>query len=438
MESLVENSPRLTRSTEPRYVVVPARRIPAVVRWSFLLFVFTFPFEATALGAHSIAKLLGLFFFAIYLLHYNPLSYNRSFPAVPNAMWWFLGYAGVYIASVLRVPPELFNEFVVRLLTLLQLLGFFWIASDLLKDERMARSVLLTYLFSAALFAVGIVLRVPGFSEEVVEGRITAAGENLNAVAVHMAIAFLIAIGLILSKTYKKFGTNLLLAALTLPILVAMISTGSRGGIAAFVIGVCVYLLPYWKKKRAFAALGFGGLAILAVGLLTASTPEVLERWQESYYERKFSERENIFADSIEMISERPVLGWGPAEYSYELGFRGLSSEPNDTHNLLFHLLTELGIVGTIPFLTGLLLVLRYAWRARSAGLGLLPLALVTAILAANLSSNNLVWKPQWLVLALATAYALTSSGKLWVRPAPRLAVHRKTAGDRSGLLVSR
>jgi O-antigen ligase len=399
------------------------------------LFIFTFPFEATGLGAHSIAKLLGLFFFGIYLLHYNPLSYNRSFPAVPNAMWWFLGYVGVYMASVLRVPPELFREFVMRLLTLLQLLGFFWIASDLLKDGRMARSVLLTYLFSAALFAVGIVLRVPGFAEQVVEGRVTAAGENLNAVALHMAIAFLIAIGLILSKAYTKRTMNLLLASLTLPILAAMISTGSRGGIAAVVIGIGVYVLPYWKKKRPLAAIGFAAAGVIAVAFLVVTTPELLKRWQESYYEGELSDRENIFADSIQMISERPLLGWGAVEYGYELGFRGRSSDPNDTHNLIFHLLAELGILGTIPFLIGLCVILREAWRARSGVLGLLPLALMGAILAGNLSGNNLVWKPQWLVFALATVYAVTSNSKLWIRPAPRFAVYRKRTGDRPAFL---
>src|ERR687892_1078113 len=79
------------------YVAVPVSTTPKMIHWLFLLFVFTFPFEATALGSHSIAKLVGLLFFALYFLHYNPVFHNRSFPPLPNAMWWFLGYTALYI-----------------------------------------------------------------------------------------------------------------------------------------------------------------------------------------------------------------------------------------------------------------------------------------------------------------------------------------------------
>src|SRR5262245_49942873 len=174
----------------------------------------------------------------------------------------------------------------------------------------------------------------------------------------HMAIALLIAIGLILNKVYKERRMNFLLVALTLPILLAMISTGSRGGIAAFVVGSAVYLLPYWKKKRALAAIGFAALATIAIVYLIATTPDLLARWQDSYYEGKLSNRETIFAASVEMISEKPIFGWGPIEYGYVLGLRGGMWDPNDTHNLFLHLLVEVGIIGTIPFLIGLCLCL--------------------------------------------------------------------------------
>jgi O-antigen ligase len=210
-----------------------------------------------------------------------------------------------------------------------------------------------------------------------------------------------------------------------------MMATGSRGGIAAFVLGVGVYLLPYWKSNRIFAAIGLAGLGIVAVVLLIATTPLLLERWSESYYEGRLSEREVIFAVSTDMIGEHPIFGWGPVEGNYVLASRIGSEEGRDAHNLIFHLLIEGGILGSIPFLIGLCLCTRYAWRARSKNLGLIPLALLIIMLSANLSGNNVVWKPQWLIFALITAIGCGSSVRELNRRSPAYIVYNRALGNR-------
>src|SRR5918996_331881 len=271
-------------STNVRVVGLLTIRVPTPVRRCFYLLTFTLPFEATDLGfmtgSLSIAKLSGLLFFGCYVLYYSPLSEKRSLPPIPNSLWWFLGYIGMYVLSMQRVPPELFGDFLSRLLTLLQILVFFWIASDLLKDEKLARGVLLTYSFACALLAVGMVLGLPGFSQEVTGGRVSAIGENLNVLGKFIAIA--------------------------------MIQTGSRGAVAAFVIGTCVYLLPYYKTKRGMLAVILAICGLAGVVYMMVKSPDFLGRWQESYYEGKLSKRDKIFAATIEMNSDQPLYGWGP------------------------------------------------------------------------------------------------------------------------------
>ena len=73
----------------------------------------------------------------------------------------------------------------------------------------------------------------------------------------------------------------------------------------------------------------------------------------------------------------------------------------------LLAVLLEVGIIGAIPYLVGLWLCAQSAWRARVGGLGLLPLALLSTVLACGMSGNILRWKTQWLVSALALASAL-------------------------------
>jgi O-antigen ligase len=331
-------------------------------------------------------------------------------------MWWFALYVGIYVLSVFRVPPEFLDLFAMRILTLVQLLVFFWVTADLMKNDSLAKLVLLTYSVAAAIFAVGILLRVPGFSQEIVPGRVTGAGENLNAAATHMAIAVVAAVGLLLSRFQLSSKLKVVLGAVTVPSILAMISTGSRGGIVAFVAGLLVYLLPYWKKKHNIIAVAGCAVALIGVILLIKSTPDLMARWEESYYEGKLSDRENIFLDTISMISEQPLFGWGPIEYGFELGSRKGSLEPNDTHNLVLHLLAEVGVVGAIPFLIGVGLALYHAWTARLGVFGLLPFAILVTILTANMSGNNLVWKPQWLMFALIASRAVPSARGSMVR----------------------
>lgn len=395
-------------STRVRYAAVLAKSIPTVVRWFFLLFVFTFPLDNVDLGFMSgmlsIPKISGYLFFAFYLLYYNPFFNERAFPRIPHAMWWFLAYAAVFALNGFFVSEEFVGDFFTRSLTLMQLVVFFWIASDLLKDKKMARRVLLAYVIASVLLALGIILQISGIYAELEPGRAIGLGENPNVLAENMAVAVVILVGLRLYTSYKHFMSKILLLVLTLPLLAAMVATGSRGGVLAFMTGCVVYLLPYWRSKRTLTAIFFVMLGIVTVVYMIASDPEFLERWQTTYYEGSLAGREDIFPATTEMILERPIFGWHPVQCFYELGWRlGLRTE-RDTHNLFLALLVEVGVLGTIPFLVGLWLCGWSAWRARLGDLGLLPLALLFTVLASGMSGTTLVWKTQWLVLALTLA----------------------------------
>src|SRR5439155_26549292 len=66
--------------------------------------------------------------------------------------------------------------------------------------------------------------------------------------------------------------------------------------------------------------------------------------------------------------------------------------------------LSSTGLAGTIPLLAGLGLCCAGAWRARRGSHGILPLALLLVVLAANMSGNWIASKLLWLVLAYGLA----------------------------------
>jgi O-antigen ligase len=405
--------------------MLPRPQIPSVVYWCFLLFVFTIPFETANLSFTSstftLSKLMGLLFFALYFFYCNPFlprsRLRRSLPTHPHALWWFLGYATLYILNGSFLPEKFLSEFFPPLFTLLQLVVLFGVAANLLESEKTARHTLLAYSVASALLALGMLLRLPGFSDSMQAAgveRVTALGYNPNTLATLWALAVVALTGLCLNTIYTPF-IRLLLALLTVPILVGIVNTGSRGGIGALMVGFAVYALPYWRSRGRLTAIILAVLGIAATAYIVMQAPAAA-RWQSTFSEGQLAGREKIVPAAMEMFSERPFLGWQPVLFSYELGRRVYhiySPNARDAHNLFIHLFLEGGIVGAMPFLIGLWLCGQSAWKARVKCLGLLPMALFCTALTATMTHTDLQRKSFWLVLALAlAATSMTTEGQ--------------------------
>ena len=393
------------------YVVMRSKSIPMSVRWPFLLFVSAIPFESLYVAPSlSVARVVGVFFFGCYLLFYGPLLGKKSWPRPHPAVWWFLGYLAVYSMSALFIDPQFTGEILVFVVTYLQLVVFLWITPDLLKNQKMGESVLLAYTMSAAYLALGTLFGLPGIEVQTgLDGRISAIGQNANSLAGMMALAILIIISLCIRKSFKHFLSRILLSALILPLLLAIVKTGSRGGTLVVLSGFLVYLLPYRRSKRAVAVMI---LTICGIGVLLyliATEPLMTKRWQRAQ-EGDLATRQSTIPAALEMSIERPLFGWHPVEFRYELGARvGQGGEIADPHNLLASLLAEVGIAGTIPFCIGLWLCFLAAWTARRGDLGLMPLSLMVGVLIMHQSGPNVTWKPFWLVMGLTLAAASTA-----------------------------
>ena len=371
-------------------------------------------------GSLSLAKIAGLLFFASYCFYNNSLLFpNRSFPRPPSAMWWFAGYIAVYALNGFFVPEEFFYEFRTGLFTLVQLIVLFWCTSDLLKEENVARSFLFIYSIAAVIFALGVTLNIPGFTVEMEAGRLTAFGNNPNAIGQVMASAAVVLIGLYLNTIFKHVMSRILLIVLIFPLIAVMVGSASRAGILAFLTGCLAYLVPFLKSKRKFAGIVLVLLSTVAVVYLAVNSPLFFERMQRTYYEGNAAGREAIFPAALEMILERPILGWRPVEFSYELAFRNGWTEFVDAHNLFLRLLLEGGLIGAIPFFVAFCLCGWAAWKARSGNLGLLPIALFLTLFVTNMSGTGLYEKQLWIFLALAiaakSALAKTSRKRLAV-----------------------
>jgi O-antigen ligase len=315
----------------------------------------------------------------------------------------------IYGLNGLFLPEIFIPRFRSILQTLVQLLFFFWIASRILKEEKMAKSVIFTYFLATVLLAICMISGTSAFSGEVISREIkrsTTLGQDPNVVASMIALAAIVPTDLLFSKRTRHPCYKAFLGVMIPPLLAAMVATGSRTGMAVFMIGLSVYLLPLgWAKSRKSTMI-LAPLAALALVYMIISDPGASSRWHQAYYEGDTSGRGKIYSAAINMISERPFFGWQPIAHWFELGWRitGQAEEEKDVHNLYLHLLLEVGLVGAVPFLIGLWLCVRAAWKARKGSMGNLSLATLLIILSTNLTIPFLTRKPMWLVLAFALA----------------------------------
>jgi O-antigen ligase len=383
--------------------------VPGIVRWSFLFFVFTFGLEPAnlpllATGTLSIARLSALVFFVFYFWYHNPFV-KSSLPAFPQPFWWFLAYMAVFLIYPF-IAEGSGGTSLGRTLTMLQVFFFFWLASNLLRSSKMTRDVLWVYSGSWLIVAAGMVFNLPGFSVEEMGRageRLTVEGYNPNALALGAGAAVLSLTGLFLNRKAKGFFANAWVLCASIPLLLAVAKSGSRGGAIAFAVGFSVFLLPISrsnKKVGAWVVATFGAIGLV---YLIATNPLLLNRWEKTYHEGDTAGRRVIIAVGTGMFLERPWLGWGYDELETELGYRmGLIGRPKGTHNLVLHLLLEVGVVGAVPFFVGLFLCLRAAWKARRGPQGVLPLAILATMLVGSLAGHLLARKEFWLILALA------------------------------------
>jgi O-antigen ligase len=354
----------------------------------------------------EVPTLAGALFLATALL--QP---RRCFGRVPTAVWWFLAYLCVCALATsvnfLNDAGEVLHEF----LLILQGVLVFWAASNVLDDEAVTATALVTFAAACLLRSVLPMVGIGRTATVVWTGgeRLTAFGQNENNAAMFLAGGLLTLLGVGFARARAVVRPRLLVLPACALIAYAAIETGSRGGLLALLAGLATFVLAAgqsaWQRVRnvALAILGLAALLGLAY-----ETPVMRNRVRESAEEGNMAGREELYPLLGQMFAEKPLIGWGPLNNQYELSIREGNRRliRRDAHNLVLEALTSTGLLGAVPFCFAIWLCLRAAWRARASPEGILPLVLVVSVLTADMSGNWVASKLLWFNFAYAVASA--------------------------------
>jgi O-antigen ligase len=413
-------------STAAREDSGPAVRIAAGVRWPLWAMAFSMPLEYPDRFAYEVTTMTG----AVFVLS-TLLQPRACFGQVPWAIVAFAGYLYALLVSLVTqgvaYPGGLYLDEVGRFTQLLVLwLLVFFACSNVFRDERACRGALwalvLGCLVRASLPVLG--LAQPSRIAFVGGERITVWGQNANQSALVLASGLLALVGLVYIQRRAMWGLRTLTWLALGLITYSIVQTGSRGGLVTVAVG----LLGFAAAGRTLRVrVKHAVVTLLALGVLVffASRSDLVRSRVELAREGNLANRERIYPELVGMFREKPLLGWGPITNKYELGVR--LNDPTqgraDAHNILLEILTSAGMLGVIPFLTGIYLCVRSAWSARSGPQGTVPLAMAAAVLVGNMTQNRLLGPLLWMVLA----YALASGRMPWTVPrVPPLVEHRR------------
>jgi O-antigen ligase len=379
----------------------------------------------------EIPTLTGSVFLLVTLFHPR-----KCYGWLPPAVLWFGGYLIVFLLSTVVAGEhvsEALSEFVVVLQGVLVLLA----AGSLMREESIATRAMMTLTAACVARAALPFLGLAKTTSVVWTGgeRVSALGQNANSAAMILAAGMVALIGLAYRHRNRSRLRLILTAALGMLLGVAVLETGSRGGLAAVLGGVLVFALAADSLRVRLRNATIGALAISLLILGTLHLPVMKNRLEDSIRTGNLAGRELLYPALWTMFLEQPVLGWGPVTNTYEVALRIGERERRlrAAHNIVLELLTATGLTGAVPFLLGAWLCVRSAWQARRGVHGVLPLALLCSVLISNMSGDWISSKLIWVVLAYALASGSWAAARLQPRLAPDSAERRASYSRRVG-----
>lgn len=398
--------PRPVRPAPPPPVPVADPVAGPIARWALYLFAFSLPFESPnrSFTEYDLTTLTGFLFLGATLT--SPIACYRRFP---TAFWGFFVYLWVFGVSFVVNGGEYGVEVERMFYAILQPVLIALAACNMMREDRIARRTLLALVLAAvglaALQAAGIANAMADLGGGV--RRATVLGQNPNRTARLLGAALLAVVGLAYGRDRDALRPRILAWAPAIILLMGMIRTGSRGALLAVALGLCTFSLAgKTPRARIRNACTVAVALALAVGL--AAQSELMRARFEMAESGNLAKREEIFPTAFALISERPLLGWGPIANKYEVGTRLPEhlDDKRDTHNMVLELFSSTGVAGGIPFLVGMWLCLVAAWVARNGRQGVLPLAVMAMMGVSNMSGNFVAFKLHWLLLGYVVAAA--------------------------------
>lgn len=246
-------------------------------------------------------------------------------------------------------------------------------------------------------------------------GRAYIFGENPNSSSTRMVLSFLFILYLVIENPLKLGRKRSLLLLFEVPLLIAIMASGSRGSFIVLMFCSCIYFwfLPIHSRLKKVFIMLIGVLMLSFTIYKIAQQNEdfsLMERLTATVEEGDDAGRTELSAAAIKIFRDNPVFGVGELQFRYlmrsEFGFT------HTVHNLYWYVFVTTGLFGAFFFFSFIAIILSRVWRYRK----ICPFALVlfvSMLLIASKTGGVLTYITMWFGFALSTSLTMIKSPKI-------------------------
>jgi len=390
---------------------VSARRpwLPALAFAALWLFVFTVPWEDSVLlpGIGTASRFAGLVAFAVGLASVA----RKGGVALRRPAAFLLPFALLCVWTVLSIEwaPDR-GDGIAYAATLVQLFLMSWLVWQQCRDATDRRRLMQAYVLGCYVSVASTVaqyLSGNAFAGSAQE-RFAAAGFNPNYLASTLALGIPLAWHLVLSGRSRVVA---LLNFLAIPaVLVAIVLTGSRGGLITAVLALSVVPLTYAKLGPRVQVAVVVGLALVGLAAywlapsFEESLPTGIERFAEIPEQLQSGDltgRGRIWLAGVALFRYNPIVGVGSGGFAEAV--RPYLGEARTAHNAFLNVAAQTGVIGLALFVATLAIV-GLPFVVSLAGDRIVYLVLLATVALILMPSTLENGKQVWFTLSLAAS----------------------------------
>lgn len=332
---------------------------------------------------------------------------------------WILGAVSAFLFSMLLATIFAENPFkafwsnferMEGFVTLLHLFAYFLVVGSILKTQEIWNKLLATSLLASFIMSLYSLFQIAG-KIAINQGGVRVDGTLGNASYLAIYLVFHIFFAALLFLRSKLFWQKAVLSLVTILNLVVLFYTATRGAILGLLGGALVSFIFLVLKSekgqliRKVAALAIA-IIIIFTGLFASlrnntyvRNHPVLGRFASlSFSEIKSQGRYYVWPMAIKGFVERPILGWGQEGFNFVFNKyynpKMYNQEPwfDRAHNTFLDWLVAGGILGFVAYLSIILSVIFYVFKAGDEFLNKSDKAVILGLLSAYVFNNLFVF----------------------------------------------
>lgn len=370
---------------------------------------FVLPFDSVLLlpGLGTVTRFVGYVALASALVS---VLLSGRFNMVRGPIVWLLAWGlWALLSYVWTVSPDGTVE---TLPTVLRVMGLAWLVYEFADSRERFRRILLAYVLGAFVAVGGVAWALMfggmhhigsgGFSRYALQTESQQMDPNSLALRLALGIPMAWHLQSMARAQWTRWGGRLYIPLAV----VAVLLTGSRGGLLAVLAGLSITLptLTTLRPKPILIALCL--LALAGLAAYWTVPEDVLRRLQTLPSELMagtLNLRTLLWGAGFDLLREQPALGLGVGAFATEVYAAGKFPQPMVAHSVPLGVLFELGPVGLFCLAGAVFSLWRGTWRLPREDGSLSRFALLTwGVGAAALSEDYT--KVTWFILALIAA----------------------------------